>query len=289
MLSYKSEKFIKDDLSLGIFLDNYGKSATIHTHEFVEIVYVLDGEATEKINDSEYVLRRGDMLFINYGSTHSRESVNNYSYINVCFAPEILGNKIINRENAFYILSLSAFEEIQSETFEGKIHFIGEERRIIESILSDMIYEHSKNLPERAAILESYMTVLITKIIRKMRPTKRVAETSSDIWSSLSEYIDNNFKKRLTLSDLAKRCFYNPSYFSRAFKERFNISLTDYINRERADAAAEMLTNTDKSIDDIANSCGYGDKSGLYRAFDKFYGCTPTEYRQKISENGAAE
>ena len=32
--------------------------------------------------------------------------------------------------------------------------------------------------------------------------------------------------------------------------------------------------------EEIAEDCGYGDKSGLYRAFDKFYGCTPTEYRQ---------
>ena len=286
MINYKSDGYIKDDLSLGIFIDKAGRLAEIHTHEFIEIVYVLDGEATEKINETEYNLRRGDMLFINYGSTHTRERSDNYSFMNVCFAPEILANKIINKENAFYILSLSAFEEIQSETFEGKIHFDGEERRMIEAILSDMLYEQSKKLPERNAVLESYMTVLITKIIRKMRPSKRTSEAGSGLWLKLSEYIDQNFKKKLTLSDLAKRCFYNPSYFSRAFKERFNISLTEYINRERASAAAEMLKNTNKSIDEIAEECGYGDKSGLYRAFDKFYGCTPAEYRQSTGVNG---
>ena len=280
MLSYKSEQYIKDDLSLGIFIDNAGRLAGVHTHEFVEIVYVLEGTATDKINDVTSNLSRGDMLFINYGSTHSREVSDNYSFINVCFAPEILGNKIINKENAFYLLSLSAFEEIQSETFEGKMHFTGEERRIIEAVLSDMIYEYSKSLPERAAVLESYMTVLITKIIRKMRPSAVADDASSGIWASLLEYIDKNFNKKLTLADIAKRCFYNPSYFSRAFKEKFNISLTEYISRERAKAAAEMLITTDKSIDKIADDCGYGEKSGLYRAFDKFYGCTPAEYRQ---------
>ena len=279
MLEYKSEKFIKDDLSLGIFLDRHGSVIGVHTHDFVEIVYVLDGEAVEKINDVSYRLRRGDMLFINYGSTHTRESAVDYSYYNLCFAPEILGNRIINKENAFYLLSLSAFEEITSDTFEGRIHFSGEERRIIETILDDIHYEHSKKLPERSAVIESYMTVLISKIIRKMRPSKSVDESASGVWASLSEYIDKNFNKRLTLSDLAKRCFYNPSYFSRAFKEKFNISLTDYINRERARVAAELLTGTSKSIDEIAEDCGYGDKTGLYRAFDKFYGCTPAEYR----------
>lgn len=279
MLEYKSDKFIKDDLSLGIFLDRKSEVIGVHTHDFVEIVYVVSGDATEKINDVSYHLQRGDMLFINYGSTHTRETANDYVYYNLCFSPEILGNKIINKDNAFYLLSLSAFEEITSESFEGKIHFSGEERRIIETILDDIHYEHSKSLPERAAVIESYMTVLITKIIRKMRPSRAVDEAASGIWASLSEYIDKNFNKRLTLSDLAKRCFYNPSYFSRTFKEKFNISLTDYIGRERARVAAGLLTGTNKSIDEIAEDCGYGDKSGLYRAFSKFYGCTPTEYR----------
>lgn len=280
MLNYKSDKYIKDNLSIGIFLDETSRTIGAHTHEFVEIVYVVSGEATEKINDVSYTLHRGDMLFINYGSTHTREAANDYSYYNLCFAPEILGNKIINKDNAFYLLSLSAFEDITSETFEGKIHFSGEERRIIETVLDDIYYEHSKNLPERAAVIESYMTVLITKIIRKMRPTKTADEDASGMWSSLLEYIDKNFNKKLTLSDLAKRCFYNPSYFSRTFKEKFNISLTDYIGRERAKAAAELLIRTTKSIDEIAEECGYGEKTGLYRAFDKFYGCTPAEYRQ---------
>lgn len=285
MYNYKSEKYIKDDLSLGIFMDKVGKTASTHTHDFIEIIYVLDGVATEQINDSEYILKRGDMLFINYGSTHARKNSDGYSYINICFSPETLANKIINKENAFYILSLSAFEEIQSESFEGKIHFSGEERRIIEAILSDMLYEQSKNLSERAAVLESYMTVLITKIIRKMRPSKKTDTIEIDIWGALSEYIDKNFKKKLTLSDLAKRCFYNPSYFSRAFKEKFNVSLTEYIGSERARAASEMLLKTNKSIDEIAEECGYGEKSGLYRAFDKFYGCTPTEYRHTMRKN----
>ena len=59
MLEYKSDKFIKDDLSLGIFLDRQSEAIGVHTHDFVEIVYVVSGDATEKINDVSYHQEEG--------------------------------------------------------------------------------------------------------------------------------------------------------------------------------------------------------------------------------------
>ena len=284
MKTYKSEDFIKDNLSLGIFSIEHAYPEPTHNHDFAEIVYALSGESTEYINEKKYHMHRGDMLFINYGSKHSRMAAEDYAFVNICFDPEIIGRRIISQENAFYLLSLTAFDDIRSEKFEGIIHFHGDERRIIEAILSDMIHEHSCKLPERSAVLESYMTVLISKILRKLQPTEQNKNEVDGIWRELCSYIDKNLDKKLTLSDLAKRCFYNPSYFSRAFKEKFNIPLAEYIGRERAASAAVMLDNTNLSAEDIAVKCGYGDKSGLYRAFSRFYGCTPTEYRQKCNK-----
>ena len=102
----------------------------------------------------------------------------------------------------------------------------------------------------------------------------------NDMWLELSEYIDRNLGERLTLSELAQKCFYNPSYFSRIFKEKFGITLGDYVARQRARTALSLLTESDLTVDAIACKCGYTDKSGLYRAIKKHFGESPSVYRK---------
>ncbi len=281
MKVYKIEDYIKDGLSLGIFKSTGSTPYGEHTHEFTEIIYVLDGEVVERINDTEYRLTRGDLLFINYGSTHSFSPIGNVSFLNISFSPEVMGRRIISRENAFDLLSLTAFDEIANGKGEGVVRFSGEERRTIEAVLLDMLNEYSESFPEREAVLESYMTVVISKILRKMHPTIVKGEESDKVWRELFEYIGENLDKKLTLSELSKKCFYNPSYFSRTFKEKFGITLADYLQSERAEAAARLLKETDLPTQTVAEKCGFSDKSSLYRAFVKIYGVTPSEYRKK--------
>ena len=45
----------------------------------------------------------------------------------------------------------------------------------------------------------------------------------------LFDYIDQNLGSDLTLSTLAGKCFYNPSYFSRAFKKETGLSPMDFL------------------------------------------------------------
>ncbi len=280
MREYKSNKYIKEGLSLGIFKATDSLPCAEHTHEFTEIVYVADGSGIETIDGTEHSVRRGDLLFINCGAVHTVTPVSNYSYINICFSPDIIGERIITRENAFDLLSLSALEEFRHEYGADTISFIGEERRLIEVLLFDMLNEFNSNLPERAAVLESYMSVLIAKIMRK-RQIRTTSDGKSAMWRELSRYIENNIDKPLTLNELAKKCFYNPSYFSRVFKEKFGMTLVDHVMNERTRIAARLLSKGEISIDAVAEKCGFGDRTSLYRAFMKIYGTSPSEYRKR--------
>jgi AraC-like DNA-binding protein len=46
--------------------------------------------------------------------------------------------------------------------------------------------------------------------------------------------------------------------------------------------ATALLANPSLSMEEIAERCGFGDKSSLYRAFEKHYGCSPSEYRKTL-------
>lgn len=282
MKTFQKEKYIKDGLSLHIFKSNGVRTEPLHDHDFVEIVYVTDGEAIEVINGISYEARRGDLLFINYRSTHTFIPKSKFTYYNICFNPEIIAERIITRENAFDLLSLTAIEELSGEGFaDGVMHFSGLEREKLESLLSDMHEEYRVALPERAAALESYMTLLLTKILRKAHPNEKEKREVDGIWQKLSDYISESLSEKLTLCAIANKCFYNPSYFSRAFKERFGMTFIEYVSRKRASEAAKLLYESDLSSDEICQRCGFGDRTSFYRVFKKEYGISPGEYREQ--------
>ena len=284
MKDFKKAETWQGELSLHMFEEDLTYPTDPHTHDFAEIIYIKSGEALQTINGIPYVAHRGDMFFMAPGSTHIFSARPVFSHYNICFSPETVIKRVIDRENAFDLLSLTALEEFKSETTPvGVLSFEGEERQWIELLLKDMQSEYTSNRSERAAILESYMTILVAKILRKIHQSNEENRPNRhDIWRALSSFIDQNLNQKLSLEDLAQKCFYNPSYFSRAFKRKFGISPVEYISTERARKAAELLTDPLLSMDEIATRCGFGDKSGLYRAFERVYGCAPSEYRKRI-------
>lgn len=278
MLEYKSKDFIKSDSYVHVFKMADLVNKEIHVHDFIEIVYVLSGKAVEKINGFEFKVKQGDLLFINYGCTHSFDFEGNFSYINVCFNPKLLG-RAISKDVAFPLLSLTAFDELKSSMVTN-LNFSGNARGEIEAVLFAMLNEEKRELPFYNSMLESYMNVLLGLILRKYM-SKGMFDDLDGVWGDLIEYIENNLDSKLTLKDLAKKCFYNPAYFSRIFKEKFKVTLSEYIMRRRIELAAKLLVETDNTIEMVSNMVGYETISAFYRAFQIIMGVSVTEFKRR--------
>ncbi|MCQ2742048.1 MAG: AraC family transcriptional regulator [Bacilli bacterium] len=248
-----------------------------HTHDFIEIVYVNSGKMVQNVNGKEFSVKKGDLLFINFNSIHSFRPIGEATFYNICFYPETL-EKIITPQNAFSLLSLSAFNEISGDANEGVISFDSKEQKEISGILEIMLREQSQRLPRFDVINQGYLNIIIMKMLRK---TSIPADPEQDVWNELAEYIESNLDADLSLEALAKKCFYNPSYFSRLFKSKFNVPLIEYVSRKRIDKAVELLSDTELSVEAVAASSGFSNKSAFYRAFSKYTGKTPADFRDK--------
>lgn len=279
MIVYRAEKWIKKGESCHIFSMPTDKIMETHTHDFIEIVYVRSGRAVEHIGSETYEVCRGDLIFINYGCTHKFVPIENFSYTNICFRPEVLGDGIITPENAFALLQLTAFDELRRESDSGVVHFGAAEREELERLLSAMQEEYSGKAISRRTMLESYLNILFVKLLRKIAAGEQVVD--GRVWSELSDYIDRNLGGELTLSALAGKCFYNPSYFSRAFKEKFGMPLTEYINHRKIEKAAALAADPALSTEEIAERVGYSSKNALYRAFLKVKGVPFSDFRRQ--------
>ena len=279
MKIYRSDEWIRSDCNFHIFFTNKHSEIKLHTHDFIEIVYVISGSATECVNDEIYEVKRGDLIFINYQSTHTFDPDKNFSYVNICFKPEIV-DSLITPENAFALLQLTAFDELRKDNEGGMVSFSGAERDEIEELLKNMLSEYRSKESFRRTVLESYMNILLVKILRKTNAGPQSVEQSG-AWQKIADYIDRNLGEELTLSALAQKCFYNPSYFSRVFKEHFNMSLTEYVNHRRVELAKTLLLKGELSVEEIAYRVGYSSKTSFYRAFMRVTGATPAEYKNK--------
>lgn len=281
MKVYHSENLMKDDASLHIFEMTETREMPTHTHDFIEIIYVTGGEAEETVGDAHYAVKRGDLLFINYGSTHAFTPRDSLSYINICFKPEVLSESVITPENAFAVLQLTAFDEIRRASDEdGIVSFFGGEREEIEHVVRAMLREYTERRHGWRTVLKSYMNVLISHILRRVVGAEE-EERAADVWQELARYIDDNPSADLSLDALAGKCFYNPSYFSRAFKKQFQMPLSEYLNRRRVERAMELSHSGSFSDEEIAQAVGFSYKSSFYRVFQRTTGKTFAQYKKE--------
>lgn len=280
MKVYRSERLIEKGSSVHIFTYTGNDPMPAHTHDFIEIVYVRSGTASETVNDATYEIRRGDFTFINYGSVHEFAPRESFSYTNICFAPETMEDAI-TPENAFALLQLTAFDEIRKESNSGVVHFNAAERAEIEVLLDAMQKEYLEKRESWQTVLKSYMNILLVRMLRKITAGQSEGEETDGVWQTLSDYIDRNLGGELSLSALAGKCFYNPSYFSRAFKEKFGMTLTDYIAARKVEHAARLAADRALSVERVAELSGFSSKSALYRAFLKVKGIGFSEYRRQ--------
>jgi AraC family transcriptional regulator len=93
-------------------------------------------------------------------------------------------------------------------------------------------------------------------------------------------YIETHLEEEIKLADVANEAGYSLYHFQRVFKGVVGDSLKEYIRKRRITEAAKELTNTNKSIIDIAIKYGYQSREGFSRAFERVFGRNPSQVKQ---------
>ena len=93
------------------------------------------------------------------------------------------------------------------------------------------------------------------------------------------EYIHSNYASDINLSHLAKIANLSSPQLERRMRKIFKLTPSQFIRKTRIEAASQMLTETHKSIVEIALDCGYSDQSSFTRQFRSTVGMTPGAYR----------
>ncbi|WP_078547651.1 response regulator transcription factor [Litchfieldia alkalitelluris] len=98
------------------------------------------------------------------------------------------------------------------------------------------------------------------------------------------KYVDDHLSHPLTLNDVAKHVHLNPSYLSVLFKDQVNMNFSEYVTRSRLQLAKQLLINTKKTVNEIAEEAGYGTSKYFIKLFKEHEGLTPSKYRKLALE-----
>ena len=107
----------------------------------------------------------------------------------------------------------------------------------------------------------------------------RLGKNPSKLLMQVTNYVQHNLSRPVDVDDLAKTLFISRTHLASRFKQETGTTLTDFILIEKIEEAKRLLRYSDKSLSLIADYLGFSSQSHFTRAFKKYSGKTPREYR----------
>lgn len=256
---------------------------TPHWHPEIEILYMVKGKMTIQVAENTYVLKEGDVLFVNPGELHAMDAREyGAEYYVTVFFPSLFQ---LPQEHFF-------MKEFMTPLVEGEIRFPrcvvkGDlEYESIKTVIHRMFCEHS----ESKALIFLDLLILFTEL--KEKALVENTETNAQYLDfntikRVISYMEDNFSTKLTLKQLADEAHMSPNYFCSYFKKYVGVSPFTQLNYIRIKKAENMLASKDMSIVSIAEACGFGNVSFFIRKFKEIIGCTPYNYKTKLRQNSS--
>lgn len=92
-------------------------------------------------------------------------------------------------------------------------------------------------------------------------------------------YLEQNYDQTFNLEQVAERAHLSPYHFHRIFKAVTGETLNDFLRRLRLEQAANKLFYNKPSVTEVALSQGFGSSQSMAKAFQKYFGITPSQIR----------
>lgn len=249
-----------------------------HIHRELELGLVLDGAITLRTQQQTSVISKGDIYLVNRMEPHE-------------FASE--GNGALLIAIQFSTKLTQGFQAPGSHyryRGEPNLRQALEENREAYRLLCDtcveLAYSFLRQQPNDEFQSFSLSASLMDQLHRALPWNLLDSEDYSVIKQranrimAITDYIDQNFQRKLLLGEIARREGLSLTYLSHFFKEALGMSFQEYLNQKRFEYACRLLFTTDRRILDISLSSGFSDVRYFNQAFLEQYGCTPKEYRK---------
>lgn len=236
-----------------------------HTHNHLELFYILGGKGQFLIRDQLYPVNVNNLVIINPNVAHTEVSLN-------------------AQPLEYIVLGIGGIELQTSETSDGQFSILDHFESVeISGCLRNILREMEQKNPGYEDVCQAYAEILIIRLMRSTSlaiPAQPQIVTANNLCAVVRRYIDLHFKEPLTLDQLAQEGHINKYYLSHAFKREYGVSPINYMIAKRIEESKYLLAETDLSLSQIAQLLGFSSPSYFSQVFHRTQSISPKDYRQ---------
>ncbi len=227
---------------------------------------LLKGEIILFIDDDFYIMKAGQLAFLPKGKMRRYFSFSNdYKVYSMSFYAQGDGSNLmqgLNLTHGNYVVTPKNLDRVV-DLFENSSHV-----------------EFNKN-----AIYNVIWSANILNIIKEFSKEQKVQFNSDVRLNDVVDYMKANVDKNVTVEELSKIVYMQPTYFIRCFKKSYGDSPMAYFKTLKICKAMQLLHEGVLSIDKIAESLAMTDPSYFSRWFKNSCGVSPSDYRKLLYKN----
>lgn len=240
-----------------------GWHSSQHSHDFAELFYIVEGEGSFIVSNTEYQVAKNQLIIINSNVNHTEKSSNTNSMEYIALGFEGISFNQKNKQNRENII---IYEDKKLEIL-----------LLIQFLLAGLddkdshVFYISQNILEMIILkLKQYQEVEV-----EVSSNQKITSTVSEV----KKYIDLNYREPVNLDGLAQMSHLNKYYLSHIFKEQTGLSPIEYLNKTRIKNAKILLKSTNYSISEISTFTGFSSQSYFSQRFKKITSLSPRQYR----------
>lgn len=241
----------------------------IHFHSFYELEFITSGTGIYKINNKMYDIGKGALFLTTPADyhTYSLQPEEKVRLFNLQFYPSLLCDEV---KSILY-----------KQTEPIALCLEGQEYDEIFNKLNNIVEVYSHKKPMYEIVLRNEIENLCISLIYMLNTAKSSLDEHYIIRKVII-YVRDNYRRRLTLDEIAEYVGLSKYYLSRIFSAAMGISLSAYIRNVRLDVAANLLKSSEMSVKEISYKTGFKNANYFTDAFTKKFMVSPSEYRKSF-------
>ncbi|MCM1128003.1 MAG: AraC family transcriptional regulator [Lachnospiraceae bacterium] len=268
---------LSKDFELYYYNDHSLSKVELHSHDYYEFYFFLEGDVSIRIGENLFPVKYGDVMLVPPHIPHCpliHGTGTPYRRFVLWISQEYY--RRLKELSPDYVYLMDYVETHQKYLFSNdRITFNSLQSRIIE-LIEEMNAERFGKDAQISLYVNELVLYLNRLIFERNAPKKKSREMS--LYRNLIRYIENHLEQDLSLDLLAKEFFVSKYHIAHVFKDNLGMSIHQYITKKRLALCRDALLG-EMSITQIYQTFGFGDYSSFYRAFKKEYGISPRDFK----------
>ena len=265
--------------NMRIWYNNRSEDYPVHRHSCLEITIPIEKSYTYIFDDRTIILKEKEILFVPPDMLHkiacTKSGIRFIYLFNVDFLKGFFDysefQKLIKEP---LLITPDTHPDIYSLIFEKFME------------INDLYFFYSTTVKE-ISIFGKLMDVFGMLMKKDYSDSLAVIQNDKQRevyikFKTLAEWLAMHSYENISMDEAATHVGYSKFHFARLFKEYTGMTFNDYQTTLKLKEVERQLADTDLQISDIAMSCGFNNLTSLSRCFKKQYGCSPSQFRNRI-------